>query len=307
VIAALERYLRAGCVTLALHQPILGLLIEGGAIRGVRLAAGDQPARRVILATGGVSYPRTGSTGDGFTWLADAGHAVHPLRPALIPLETVEEWPRRLTGIALSDAGATVWAGAQIVARRRGEVLFTHFGLSGPAILNLSGAAVAALQEGPVGISLDLLPDLDAEEADTRWRAELAAHGRQALGTILRSRWPARLSDALLELADLPADRPGAQVTADERRRLVGRLRDLRLTVRRARPAREAMVTAGGVDLKEVDPRTLESRKVAGLYIVGELLDLAGATGGYNLQMAFSTGYVAGGSASVTLSEAKSL
>jgi predicted Rossmann fold flavoprotein len=297
VVKALERYLHAGRVEVRLNTAVLGLQISAGAAQGVLTRQGELPAKAIVLATGGASYPATGSAGDGYGWLASAGHTIHPLLPALVPLETVADWPRRLAGLTLSDVDVTLLAGGRPIGRRRGEVLFTHFGLSGPAILSLSGAAAEALQHGAVEVSLDLQPAYSDENLDAILRAGLEQHGRRTLRTVLRARLPARLADTFLELAQLSGDKPAAHVSAGERRRLIAGLRDLRIGIARTRPLHEAMVTAGGVELKEIDPRTMASRLVRGLYVAGELLNVHGDTGGYNLQAAFSTGYVAGQSA----------
>lgn len=297
VVIALERYMRTNRVEIRLNTPARGLILRDNAIAGVRTDAGPIAGRAVILAAGGMSYPGTGSTGDAYPWLEALGHTIHPLRPALVPLETQEPWSHALAGLTLRNVRVTLLVNGQKRHSQFGEMLFTHFGVSGPIILSMSTLAVDALAEGCVQISIDLKPALRDEELDARLQRELDAHGRQAIKTIAKNLLPQRLIPPVLELAGIPPDKVAGQITAAERRRLAGVLRDLRLTVTGSRSFREAMVTAGGVDVNEVDPRTMESKLVKGLYIVGELLDVHADTGGYNLQAAFSTGYVAGGAA----------
>jgi predicted Rossmann fold flavoprotein len=297
VVIALERYMRTNRVEIRLNTPARGLLLRDNAVAGVRTDAGPIAGRAVILAAGGMSYPGTGSTGDAYPWLEALGHTIHPLRPALVPLETEEPWSHALAGLTLRNVRVTLLVNGQKRHSQFGEMLFTHFGVSGPIILSMSTLAVDALAEGRVQISIDLKPALRDEELDARLQRELDAHGRQAIKTIAKNLLPQRLIPPVLELAGIPPDKVAGQITAAERRRLAAVLRDLRLTVTGSRSFREAMVTAGGVDVNEVDPRTMESKLVKGLYIVGELLDVHADTGGYNLQAAFSTGYVAGGAA----------
>jgi predicted Rossmann fold flavoprotein len=297
VVIALERYMRTNRVEIRLNTPARGLLLRDNAIAGVRTDAGPIAGRAVILAAGGMSYPGTGSTGDAYPWLEALGHTIHPLRPALVPLETEEPWSHALAGLTLRNVRVTLLVNGQKRHSQFGEMLFTHFGVSGPIILSMSTLAVDALAEGRVQISIDLKPALRDEELDARLQRELDAHGRQAIKTIAKNLLPQRLIPPVLELAGIPPDKVAGQITAAERRRLAAVLRDLRLTVTGSRSFREAMVTAGGVDVNEVDPRTMKSKLVKGLYIVGELLDVHADTGGYNLQAAFSTGYVAGGAA----------
>ncbi|MGQ9516912.1 MAG: NAD(P)/FAD-dependent oxidoreductase [Anaerolineae bacterium] len=297
VVIALERYMKAHRVELRLNMPARGLLVREGAVAGVQTDAGPIAGRAVILAAGGLSYPGTGSTGDAYPWLEAVGHTIHPLRPALVPLETLETWAHTLAGLTLRNVRVTLRVNDLPRHSQFGEMLFTHFGVSGPIILSISTLAVDALPEGRVQLSIDLKPALRDEELDARLQRELAEHGRQAIKTIAKNLLPQRLILPVLEQASIPPDKVGGQITAVERRRLAGVLRDLRLTITGSRSFREAMVTAGGVDVNEIDPRTMESRLVKGLYIVGELLDVHADTGGYNLQAAFSTGYVAGGAA----------
>jgi len=210
-------------------------------------------------------------------------------------LDWIFERDHAAAGLRLEDVNVRAWVKGERLVEGAGDLLFTHFGLSGPLVLSLSRRIVDALRQGrTVDLSIDLLPGLDEVALEARLLAELDAHGRQRLGTLLQGLLPKRLVAVVLELAGVPPERPAHQVTAEERRRLRERLKDLRLAVRGHRSLAEAMVTAGGVDTAEVDPRTMASRLVRGLYFAGEVLDVDGDSGGYNLQAAFSTGWLAG-------------
>lgn len=298
VVTALRRYLTEGGVAVRTRSPVARLLAKDGRMAGVELAGGEVlSSEAVILATGGASYPSTGSTGDGYRMAEALGHRLVPLRPALVPLVVQEPWVTGLQGLSLRNVRASLYLDGRLLAHEFGEMLFTHFGLSGPIILTLSKHAVAALGQGVVQVGLDFKPALDDEQLDSRLRHDLERYGRRAFRNILKELIPLRLRDVFVALSGIPADKPGHQITSAERGRLFGLLRDLRLTVVAARPLSEAIITAGGVDTHEVDPYTMESRLVRGLYFCGEVLDIDADTGGYNLQAAFSTGYLAGESA----------
>jgi hypothetical protein len=223
-----------------------------------------------------------------------------PIRPALVPLETAGRTARRLQGLGLKNVTVSVLADGKRRGRAFGEMLFTHFGLSGPIVLTLSKTVVDALRSGEiVTVSIDLKPALDDRTLEARLLRDLTAHGRQKFGTLLKGLLPRKLIPVCTESVGVAADKPAHQVTASERKRLRVWLKDFRLEVTGHRPFEEAIITAGGVDTREVDPRTMASRLVEGLYLSGEVLDVDGDTGGYNLQAAFSTGWVAGRSAAV--------
>lgn len=261
---------------------------------------------RMIICTGGVSYPTSGSTGDGYVWARRFGHALVPPKPAIVALETVEAWPAQVRGVALRDAYVLVRtdAGKQY-GTFPGDVLFTHFGLSGPAALNASHQAVVAQEEaaaagrGRVILGVRLDPDGTAEAWDERLRAALAEHPRQQVKNLLTRWWPASLAPVLLQLAGVPPEREAAQLPRGGRLRIAGLLHEIPLTLKRPKSIKEAMVTAGGVDVRQVNPKTMGSRLVPGLYFAGEVLDVDGISGGYNLQGAYSTGWVAGRSAAL--------
>ena len=300
VTKALSALLRQAGVTVRLGTEVRALAVEEGALRGVRLADDTViPARAVILATGGCSYPSTGSTGDGFRIAAEAGHTVLPPLPSLSALETEEAWPARLQGLSLRNVTLALLRGEKVLYRELGELLFTHFGVSGPLVLEASCHLPEAA--GGLRLSLDLKPGLTAEQLDARLRREFAAAGKKQLRNLLPALLPLRLAECLPALCGFPEGLTCSQVTGPQRAALVARLKDLPLTVRDRRPLAEAIITRGGVSVKEIRPGTMESRKLPGLYLAGEVIDVDAHTGGYNLQIAWSTGALAGRSAAENL------
>lgn len=255
-------------------------------------------ADAVIIATGGASYPETGSTGDGYQLAELAGHSIVQIRPALVPLETRGDIAQRLQGLSLRNVKVQVRVDGKKREQGFGEMVFTHFGVSGPVILSLSRQVVDALLLGQkVELSIDLKPALDHGKLDARLLRELDAHGKQHFRTLLKVLLPRKLIPVCMELVDIFPGKVGHQITTMERKRLRVWLKDFRLQVKAYRPFKEAVVTAGGVNTREVEPRTMASRIVEHLYFAGEVLDVDADTGGYNLQAAFSTGWIAGRSA----------
>jgi predicted Rossmann fold flavoprotein len=294
VVTALLKYTRQGRVMIVKEAPVERIEVREGAVQGVWQAGQFHPAQAVILATGGASYPQTGSTGDGYRLAERLGHAVAPIRPHLVPLVTSEPWVAELQGLALKNVKASLFQEGKKEQEEFGELLFTHFGLSGPIILTLSGRAVELLSRGPVTILLNLKPGLDERQVDLRLQREFQAHPRRQIKSILKNLLPARLIPFFLRQAGVDEEKPAHQVSAGERRQLGKILQAWPIVIEGHRPLAEAIITAGGISLKEVDPRTLESRLVRNLYVCGEVLDIQGQTGGFNLQAAFSTGWVAG-------------
>jgi len=299
VVDALVRWVGERGVTLRTRSPVERLLVEGGRVVGVQVSRGRvYRADAVIVATGGASYPATGSTGDGYRLAESVGHTIVPIRPALVPLETAGDIAPRLQGLSLRNVTVRVWVDGKKQAEAFGEMLFTHFGLSGPIILSLSRQVVDALRLAQrVILSIDLKPALDERKLDARLLRDLDAHGKQQFRTFLKGLLPRKLIPVCIDLTGIRPDKAGHQITAQERKRLRMWLKDFRLEVTGYRPFTEAIITAGGVDTREVNPRTMASRLVEGLYFAGEVLDVDADTGGYNLQAAFSTGWVAGRSA----------
>ncbi|WP_300829110.1 NAD(P)/FAD-dependent oxidoreductase [uncultured Rikenella sp.] len=281
------------------HAAVGELTIADNQIQGVMLESGERlEARAVVLATGGVSYPTTGSTGDGHEMADAAGHCIEPLRPALVPLEVAV--PGGLKGLMLKNVELSLWVDGAVAERRFGEMEFTAEGIAGGAIvLQVSRTAVDALIDGRrVELSVDLKPALSAEKLRNRIGREIEALGGDTpVKILLQKLLPTQLRSVIARAAGLSLSAPAGELTERERERLATILKGWRFAVRDYRPFTEAIVTAGGVDLAEVDPLTLASRRVRGLYFAGELLDIDADTGGYNIQIALSTGYRAGRSA----------
>ncbi len=296
VVDALVHWVRKRGVTLRTRSPVERLLVEGGRVVGVQVSPNRvHRSDTVIIATGGASYPATGSTGDGYRLAQSVGHTIVPIRPALVPLETAGDIAPRLQGLSLRNVAVRVWVNGKKQAEAFGEMLFTHFGVSGPIILALSRQVVDALRSGQrVTLSIDLKLALDERRLDARLLRDLDAHGKQQFHTLLKDLLPRKLIPVCIDLVGIPPNRDAHQITAQERERLRIWLKDFRLEVTGHRSFTEAIITAGGVDTREVDPRTMASRLAEGLYLAGEVLDVDGDTGGFNLQAAFSTGWLAG-------------
>lgn len=270
------------------------LEVRNGAVTGVRVNGGVLPGQAVILATGGASYPATGSTGDGYRFAAQAGHTVVPPRPSLVPLESDDPACGQMQGLSLKNVLLTVKnQKGKIVYQEQGELLFTHFGLSGPLILSAS-AHMREFEKNSYRCVIDLKPALDEATLDARLVRELTANANRDLSNLLGTLVPRLMIPVLLERTAIPADRKAHDLTKGERRRILETLKQFSIPVRGPRPIEDAIVTAGGVKTGEVDPRTMASKKVAGLYFAGELLDVDAYTGGFNLQIAWATGRAAG-------------
>ena len=298
VVEALTNWATRSGAKIWTDAPVKEILIEQGRVIGVQSAHTHLDAQAVIVATGGASYPGTGSSGDGYTFAQQAGHTMVPIRPALVPLVSAGHVAQKLQGLSLRNVRVTVWADGKKSDNAFGEMLFTHFGVSGPIILTLSRGVVDALQaKKNVTLSIDLKPALDDQKLDARLLRDFKEHGKQQYQTILKALLPKKLIPVCIELTRIPADKMGNQISAEERKRLRAWLKNFRLQVRDHRAFNQAIVTAGGVATREVDPKTMQSRLVTGLYFAGEVLDVDADTGGYNLQAAFSTGWLAGRSA----------
>ena len=253
------------------------------------------PADAVIIATGGVTYPATGSTGDGYALAAQAGHTIIPPKPSLVPLETVESWPSEVSGLALKNVEMTIRDQDKVLDKAFGEMLFTHFGLSGPIVLSLSKVVTAAAEMGR-GLTalIDLKPALSEEKLDERLLRNNQKFSRKHFINSLDELLPASLIPVFVRLVGIDPHKPVNQLTKEERREMVYMLKSLPLTIKGPRPISEAIVTSGGVQVKEINPKSMASNLISGLYFSGEVIDIDGYTGGYNLQAAWSSGYVAG-------------
>ena len=295
VTRTLSSLLRKLNVRVCLNTGVRSLETENGRIAGAKLTNGAfQPADAVILACGGLSYPSTGSTGDGYRLAEALGHTIVPPSPVLVGLETEEAWPKTLQGLSLRNVTLTLSAGKKVLWSELGEMLFTHFGVSGPLVLEAS----CHLPEPAAGAALavDLKPGLAREQLDARLRRDFTAAGRKQLKSILPGLLPASLAEVLPGLCGISPLLPCSQVTAAQREKILSFLKALPLTVRAPRPVAEAVVTRGGVSVKEIEPGTMRSRCVSNLFLAGEMIDVDAHTGGFNLQIAWSTGALAGAS-----------
>lgn len=298
-VDAMLRRLHELRVAVRLRAEVRDILTEDGRATGVRLSSGEEiPADAVIVATGGASYPRTGSTGDGFRMAEALGHTIETPTPALVPLETEEDWPKELTGLSLKNVRVRLFSEdepPEKLGEAFGEMMFTHFGVTGPIILTLSRVAAMYLRTHDfISAEIDLKPALDEDTLEKRIQRDFEKYKNKQVKNAAVDLLPARLIAPVLDLAYIDEAKPVHQITRAERLRLVETLKHLPLTILRTRPIDEAIVTAGGVSVKELNPKTMESKLVKGLYFVGEVADVDGFTGGYNLQAAFSMGAAAG-------------
>lgn len=307
VLAALVRNLQNHGVEIRSRTAVHSIVTEAGKVRAVKTNTQTLAAEAIILATGGLSYPATGSTGDGYEMAKQVGHLVAPLRPSLVPLEVKEPWIRELQGLSLKNVEASVWVDDKKNDTEFGEMLFTHFGLSGPIVLSLSHAVSIALQsrkKSKVRVVVNLKPALTPEVLDKRLLRDFSAVSRKQFKNSLGDLLPAKLIPVIVQLSRIEPEKPVNQISREERRGLVELFQGISFEVTGTRPVAEAVVTAGGVSVKEINPKTMESRLVEGLFFAGEVIDVDGYTGGFNLQAAFSTGYVAGRSAATKVMEA---
>jgi predicted Rossmann fold flavoprotein len=296
VTRALESALKAADVAVRLHARVLDVWIKDDRVLGVRFEDDScMPFNRVILATGGLSYPSTGSTGDGHRIAKALHHALIPMLPALSPIETEEEWPKQLTGLTLKNVRLTALRDGKKIFAEEGELLFTHFGVSGPLALSLS----SVLPEQPRGVklSLDLKFALDEQTLDGRLLREFAAAPNKQLSSVVDRLAPHALGLAILRQAGLSPDVSANAVTQQMRKALRAAIKGMQMNVTRLRGFSEAVITRGGVSVNDISSSTLESKRVRALYFAGEMIDVDAMTGGYNLQIAFSTGALAGKSA----------
>lgn len=298
ITSALEEALVKYKVTVLTEKRVTKLLRDAaGNISGVRCESGEEYySRTVVLATGGASYPGTGSTGDGYRLVEALGHTIVPIFPSLVPLVTAETWPKEVEGLTLNNINVVAFYQGKKLAAEFGDLLFTGFGVSGPVILTLSRRIVPLVLEKPgsVVLQVDLKPALTEEELDRRIQRDFTKFVRKQYKNALDELLPKSLIPVMIELSGIDSLKPVHQITREERTGLVKLFKHLPLTIANPRPLAEAIVTAGGISVKEINPKTMESKIVPGLYLAGEVVDVDGFTGGYNLQIAFSMGYAAG-------------
>lgn len=290
------KLLKSYGVDVHLEEGAQEIIVEDGRVVAVKTKNEIYPADAVLIATGGKSYPATGSTGDGYNLANKLGHKVTDIRPSLVPIVTEEVWVKDLMGLSLRNVELSVVAKNKVQAKMFGEMMFAHFGITGPIVLSLShtvGKLMRKKNIGTIGLDINLKPALSVEKLDKRIQKDFELYSKKQLINGLKDLLPQRLIPLVIQLANLDPHKPINQISKAERDSLVYILQHLPLTVKGLRPVEEAIVTAGGLSLKEFNPKTMESKLVPGLYGAGEVLDIDAFTGGYNLQAAFSTGYVA--------------
>ena len=299
ITAAFQRLLKEKGVQIRLHTTVLDVAVKDGQVSGVRLADGSMlTADAVVAATGGLSYQTTGSTGDGYGMAQTYGHTVKECAPALVPMATAEDWCRALQGLSLKNVTLTMTCKKKQIYQGFGEMLFTHFGVSGPLVLSASSYYNRCKEKDSIWLAIDLKPALSVEQLDKRFLREFEENHNRQIKNVLGNIYPAKLVPVMLLVCDIGGEQRVGEVTRRQRQRLVEVTKNLSMQVKRLRGFDEAIITQGGVAVKEINPSTMESKLVQGLYFAGEVLDVDALTGGFNLQIAWSTGYLAGASIS---------
>jgi predicted Rossmann fold flavoprotein len=294
VLAILQKYLQENKVKIFFGQEVVNFETKNGQIKRVELKNGRIFADRFILCTGGKSYPLTGSTGAGYKWAQDLGHRIICPVPALVPIRIKESWSQKLQGLSFDQVEINVFQKNKKQAAEKGEIIFTHFGLSGPAVINLSKRVGELLAGGGVSIAIDFMPGVNVSELDKNLQQDFKKNINKDLKNYLSKLLPQKLTDELIILSGIEPKRKLNFVTQEERKRIVSLLKSLRFNVDGLLDYDQAMVTSGGIDLKEIDSKTMQSKIISNLFLAGEIIDLDGPTGGYNLQICWSTGYAAG-------------
>lgn len=293
VLQGLLKWVNALKVEIRCGQRVEKLIVKDNILCGAQVNGQEINAKKVILATGGKSYPATGSNGDGYELAKNVGHSIVKARPALVPLETEGSVAQTLQGLALKNVNASLWINDKKAAEQFGEMIFTHSGLSGPIILTLSRDAVDGLQnKNKVEISVDLKPALDDQKLDLRLQRDLNEHGKKTIAGIFHSWLPSSMGPVFLDLLHIDPEKECHQISGKERKQIRHLLKNLRFKIAQYRSFKEAIITAGGIPTNEISPKTMESKLLAGLYFAGELIDVDAITGGYNLQIAYSTGWL---------------
>lgn len=297
VIAVLQRVLKQEGVEIHLYTEVKKISIQEGTVTGVFLTDGGfLPAEQVIVATGGCSYVTTGSTGDGYRFAREAGHKVTKLLPSLVPFETEEAWIQELQGLSLKNVSVKIEKNGKVLYDAFGEMLFTHYGVSGPLLLSASSVVNDYADKMPLAMTIDLKPALDEEQLDKRILRDFEENQNRQFKNAVQKLFPAKLIPVMIRLSGISPEKKVNEITKEERQGFVKLIKAFPLHLARFRDFKEAIITRGGVSVKEINPSTMESKLVKGLYFAGEVLDLDALTGGFNLQIAWSTGYLAGDS-----------
>lgn len=297
VIATLKRELEQKKVQIRLHTRVAELLTADGHVTGVRLTDHTTlPADAVIVATGGCSYTSTGSTGDGYVFADQTGHKLVERRPSLVPFVAKEAYVKEMMGLSLKNVGVTIRNGKKVLFEDFGEMLFTHFGVSGPLMLSASSRVNDAIAKGSLAMTIDLKPALTMEQLDKRILRDFEDAKNKQFDNAITKLYPSKMIPVIVELSGIAPEKKVHEITKEERMRLVQITKAFPVTLTGLRGFEEAIITRGGVDVKEINPSTMESKHVQGLYFAGEVIDVDAVTGGFNLQIAWSTGYLAGNS-----------
>ena len=295
VLDTLRRSMKKAGVKVHLNTAVKELICHDGQAEGILLENGEMiKGDAVIVATGGLSYPSTGSTGDGYRFAEEAGHKVTDCLPSLVPFNIREEYVKELQGLSLKNVEISIYNGKKQIFREFGEMLFTHFGVSGPLILTASSFVGPQAARQELRLMLDLKPALTSEQLDQRVLRDFDANPNKSFKNVASGLFPAKLTPVMIRLSGIEPDKKVHDISRDERQRFVHLIKNLEMTVTGLRDYREAIITKGGVSVKEINPSTMESKLVKGLYFIGEVLDLDAVTGGFNLQIAWSTAYAAG-------------
>ncbi len=295
IIRGLEKELNRLGVHVELNTEVKQLRTENGRVKGMLLASGREiEADAVIVAAGGLSYPSTGSTGDGYRLAESCGHRITPLSPALVPMEVKEWYAKELMGLSLRNIEITITDGTKKLFQDFGEMLFTHYGVSGPVILSASSIVGSRLKEKELVLHIDLKPALTREQLDKRILREFEANHNRQFKNASAGLFPAKLRPVMVELSGISEDKKVNEITREERKKFADLIKNFTMTLTGLRSYNEAIITQGGVSVKEIDPGTMESRLIKGLFFAGEVMDLDAVTGGFNLQIAWSTGFLAG-------------
>ncbi len=294
VIRTLEKEMRKRGVQIHLNTAVKDVLQRDGKFTAIRLENGGEICGdSCIIATGGLSYPSTGSTGDGYKWAGRMGHKINALSPGLVPFETEESWVARLQGLPLRNVAVRIYSNGKKCYENFGEMLFTHYGVSGPVMISASSITGDLLKKNPLKLVIDLKPALTENQLDQRILREFEANKNRRFKNATGKLFPAKLVPVMTDLSGIPPEKQVNTILKEERKGFARLIKNLTVTLVGLRDYNEAVITRGGVSVKEVDPGTMESKLVSGLFFAGEVLDLDAVTGGFNLQIAWSTGYMA--------------
>ena len=294
IINALERAMKKLGVHINLFSEVSDIIVDNNTAKGIVVSGKKIMGDRILLATGGYSYPSTGSTGDGHSFAKKYGHDVTKCSPALVPFVAKEEWVKDLQGLSLRNCKVTLFNDNKIIYEDFGELLFTHFGVSGPTVLSASSYVTELIKKKKLRLSIDLKPALDLQTLDERVLRDFEENKNRIFGNSLDKLLPKSLIPVVIERSEIPYDKKVNEITKDERKKLINTIKNFDLTLTCLRGYNEAIITHGGINVKEIDPGTMESKIIKNLFFAGEIIDVDAVTGGFNLQIAWSTGYLAG-------------